>query len=136
MIVAAFCGTGKSFLCDNFGYVEFECWKYQQSNFPDNYIVDIMSIMDKVDYVFISTNPVVLKKLHKDGVNIKLVYPQKKLKKEYFKRFIDRESSEDFMNTLDKYWHDWITELQQQKYCQHIILKSGQYLQDVIFNLK
>jgi hypothetical protein len=145
-ICAAFCGTGKSYLCHLHPekYIEFECWKYSNNNhfpsnyirnnhFPSNYIRDILnSIRNDSCRIFISTNPIVLKTLYKEGLNIKLIYPDISLKEEYFKRFTERKSSPDFLITLDKYWHKWISELREQTYCERVELKFGQYLQDVI----
>ena len=134
-LYAAFCGTGKSFLCDNFAdeCTEFECWKYRDGNFPTNYIKDILAAIGKYEYIFISTDPVVLGELYKRGITIKLIYPRNELKDEYFKRFIKRESHIDFLEALDKYWDAWLDELKEQNYCQQIELNRGQYLQDVIF---
>lgn len=134
MICAAFCGTGKSYLvetyCNNF--IEFECWKYQSNEFPINYINDIVSAIGKYDYIFISTNPIVLNKLHELGYAINLYYPKNELKSEYITRYINRGSSDEFVSTLDQYWDVWINELILQYYCTHTILSSGEYLQNVI----
>ena len=133
-VYAAFCGTGKSYLCNNFAdkCIEFECWEYRKGNFPKNYIDDIKSAMGKYEYIFFSTDPVVLKQLYKEGASITLVYPRNKLKREYMERFLMRESHIDFIRAIDTYWNDWIDELKEQNYCEHILLDSGQYLQDVV----
>lgn len=135
LLYAAFCGTGKSFLCSNYPdkFIEFECWNYRTGNFPENYIDDIKAAIGKYEYILFSTDPVVLRQLHKDGISIKLVYPKNKLKSEYMERFLKRESHIDFVRAIDTYWDGWIDELKEQSYCEHILLDSGQYLQDVIF---
>lgn len=134
IVISAFCGTGKTYTDNNSDKktIEFECWEYDKGDFPNNYIDDIKFQIGKMDYIFISTNPVVLKELHKQGVNIKLIYPDISLKEEYFKRYLDRGSSSDFMDTLDRYWFDWLIELKEQNYCQHILLESGQYISNVL----
>jgi len=134
LLYAAFCGTGKSYLCNNFAddYMELECWKYRQGDFPDNYIQDVIRAMGKTKYLFISTDPVILKELNKRGIKIYLYYPQNKLRNEYLDRFLERDSPQDFIGAIMKCWDTWIDELKAQNYCKHIVLNSGEYLQDVI----
>jgi hypothetical protein len=134
-IYAAFCGTGKTYLCDQLGLkcIEFECWKYRTGDFPDNYIKEIKSQIGRVDYIFISTDPVVLKTLYAQGINVKLVYPNLGLKKEYRQRFLDRGSPIEFIKMINKPWRQWITELQEQKYCEQIVLNKGEYLENILY---
>jgi len=139
-IYSSFCGTGKTYLCNNFPkeYAELCCWEYQGETFPDNYISDIVDKLNTIKYLFISTNPVALKKLNELGFNIVLIYPKNELKEEYFRRFTNRIKGDpinihlDFLETMDTYWDGWLNELKEQNYCTHIILKSGEYLQNVL----
>lgn len=132
MIYAAFCGTGKSYLATTFtnDYIEFECWKYQGSDFPNNYIREIIS--KEAKYIFISTNPVVLRELNKLGYEIQLCYPKNELKEEYFKRYVERGSSSDFLEMLDVNWDKWLDELKGETYCNHIVLDKNEYLSKYI----
>jgi len=134
ILYAAFPGTGKSYLCTNFADTckEIECWKYREKDFPENYIQEVIKFLGKTKYLFISTDPVILKGLNKLNIKIHLVYPQNKLKKEYHKRYRERKSHTDFIEAYDKYWDIWLNELKEQKYCNHIILKKGQYLQAIL----
>ncbi len=137
-IYSAFCGVGKSYLCDNFPekYKELECWMYRDGDFPNNYIQDVLSMIGKTEYLFISTNPVILRSLNElgFGLDIKLIYPDNKLRNEYLDRYLNRDSSINFIGNVMKNWNTWIDELKDQKYCDHIVLKEGEYLQDVIKN--
>ena len=45
---------------------------------------------------------------------------------------MNRRSSKHFINMLNNNWSDWLSELKDQKYCKHIVLNSGQYLENVI----
>jgi len=134
VLCAAFCGTGKSYLCKNFPNTckEIECWEYRQGDFPNNYIQDVIGAFGKTKYLFISTDPVILKELHKTGIEILLIYPVNQLRNEYLDRFLNRDSPCDFIGAVMKYWNVWINELKEQKYCKHIVLQSGQYLQNVL----
>jgi hypothetical protein len=130
-IIAAFCGTGKTYLCDKnpSKYVEFECWKYSDKpGFPANIIRDIKRGLGENEVVFISTNPVVLKELNRQGVEARLVYPDKKLKAEYIARYVKRGSHKDFIDMLGKHWDNWIDELAEQTYCEQTILGSGEFI--------
>lgn len=133
-LCAAFCGTGKTYICEktDIKSVEIEYWKYKDKNLQKEYIDDIKKYFGNVNYVFISTDPEGLKLLYDNGFKILLVYPKNELRNEYLDRYIARDSPYDFIGAFMKYWNLWIDELKKQKYCNHIILKSGQYLQDVI----
>lgn len=134
-ILAAFCGTGKTHIIKhtNISAIEIEYWLYKE-NRTNEYIQEIKKYFGKVDYIFISTEPEGLKLLYNEGFNITIVYPENNLRNEYLDRYIDRDSPYDFIGTFMKHWNIWLDELQEIQYCNHIQLKSGQYLQDVIEN--
>lgn len=134
VLIAAFCGTGKSYLCNNKPnvYKEIECWKYRKGDFPNNYVQDVIYTMGETRYLFISTDPVILKELNKRDIKIRLYYPKNELRNEYLDRFITRASPIDFVGAIMVNWHKWIDELKEQNYCEHTILKKGEYLQDVL----
>jgi len=133
-LYAAFCGTGKTYICEktDIKSVEVEYWKYK--DLQKEYVDEIKKYLGKVDYILITTDPEGLKLLHNEGFDITLVYPENELRNEYLDRYVARDSPYDFIGAYMKYWNIWIDELKEQNYCNHIILKSGQYLQDVIIN--
>ena len=134
ILCAAFCGTGKTFICEktDIKSIEIEYWKYKEKGLYAEYIKEIKNHIGKVNYIFISTEPDGLKLLHKEGFDITLVYPKNELRNEYLDRFIERDSPHDFIGPFMKYWNIWIDELKDQKYCKHIVLEKGQYLQNVL----
>lgn len=134
VICAAFCGSGKTYICEktNIKSVEVEYWQYKDKGLQKEYVEDIRKHIGIVDYIFIATDPEGLKLLHNEGFNITLVYPKNELRNEYLDRYIERDSSYDFIGVFMKYWSPWIDELKEQTYCKHIVLESGQYLLDVI----
>ncbi len=134
VLCAAFCGTGKTYICEktDIKAVEIEYWKYKDKGLQKEYLQDINNWLGKVDYIFISTEPEGLKLLHNEGFNITLIYPENELRNEYLDRYIERDSPPDFIGVFMKYWNPWINELKEQSYCKHIVLKKGQYLQDVL----
>lgn len=132
-VYAAFCGTGKTYFCENINNksIEVEYWKYKEG-LQKEYCNDIKKYVGTMDYIFISTEPEGLKLLRDDGFDIVLIYPKNELREEYLDRYIARDSPCDFIGAFMKYWNVWINELKEQTYCQHIVLEKGQYLQDVI----
>lgn len=134
VLCAAFCGTGKTFICNqtDINAIEIEYWKYKNKGLQKEYIRDVKKQIGNVNYIFISTEPDGLKLLQKNGFDITLIYPENDLRNEYLDRYIDRDSPHDFIGPFMKYWDIWINELKEQNYCKHIILKSGEYLLDVL----
>lgn len=133
-LIAAFCGTGKTHICNNkkISAIEIEYWKYKD-NLQDQYVSDIKKQFGKINYILISTDPEGLRLLNSHGFNITLIYPDISLRNEYLDRYINRDSPPDFIGTFMKYWIPWINELKEQNYCEkHIILNSYQYLSDVL----
>jgi len=47
-------------------------------------------------------------------------------------RYKARGSPAGLVNKLDKEWDNFISSVQNQKECKHVILKEGQFLSDVI----
>ena len=132
MIISAFCGVGKSYLCNNDNYTEVECWEYSNDpNFPKNYVKEVKKQLKTNEIVFISTNPVVLDELKRQGLNFILLYPDVSLKDEYMSRYKSRGSHKDFIETLDKHWYSWLTELEEYQ-CNKIKVRQGEYLSDYI----
>jgi len=134
LLCAAFCGTGKTYICEktNISSIEIEYWKYKDKGLQKEYLKDIKNQIGKVDYIFISTDPNGLILLNKEGYDIILAYPDNELRNEYLDRYIERDSPYDFIGTFMKHWHIWLNELKDQNYCKHIILKSGEYLHNVL----
>jgi hypothetical protein len=133
VLCAAFCGTGKTYICENtdINAIEIEYWKYKDKGLQKEYIEDIKKYFGKVDYIFIATDPEGLKLLNNEGFNITLVYPQNELRNEYLDKYIKRDDSYDFIGVFMKNWDLWLNELKEQTYCKHVILKKGEFLQDI-----
>lgn len=134
IVIAAFPGTGKTYLCANSRrcLVEKECWKFEKTAFPENYVNEIKYSIGGADAVFISTNKQALDMLIVDGISVTLVYPAKELKNEYMKRYMKRGSRPDFIDTMDTYWGWWIEELNKRNDCNKHILQTGQFIENAI----
>lgn len=141
-VISAFPGTGKSYFADihgdvldldsnNFTSGHTADGKVRNPDFPTNYMSAIEEQLGRHSIVLVSPHLEVIKGLLEKGIELTLVYPDRKLKSEYIERFRRRGSSEAFIKPLDSYWDDFLDQLEQQKGCRHIVLGWGQYLSDV-----
>lgn len=104
-------------------------WSYLK---PEVYLSMVLGDINKCAYTFIPIEFEALKILTDNGIEVNLVYPEKELKEEYLERYI--EMGVDFI-ILDYYmthWDEFIDIFKRQVNCKHIVLQSGQYLQDVL----
>ena len=138
LLISAFPGTGKSYYVnygEGSGYMpqgfatDSDSSKFDKSNFPENYIEHIkQKIEEGYARIFISSHKEVRDALVKHGLYFTLVYPQKELKDEYIQRYKDRGNNEKFIELVDKNWDSWIDELKTQTGCNHLELKSGEFI--------
>lgn len=83
------------------------------------------------DIILSSSHENVRKEVSKLGL-FTCVYPSRDQKQDYLERYKQRGSSEDFIKLLDEKWDEWITSMEEQKGCLHIVLRPGQFLSDVL----
>lgn len=137
-VIAGFPATGKSYFK---GYVEGSCYAPQgycedsdsshfpKDNFPDNYIKHIKGLISKgTDIIFVSTHKEVREALVKEGIDFYLVYPKRELKQEYLNRYRERGSSEAFIKLMDDNWDVFLSQLENQKNCTHVVLDSNEFM--------
>jgi hypothetical protein len=135
IIISAFPGCGKSHLFRNKGeknILDSDSSTFDKSNFPQNYIEHIKSNIGIADLILVSSHKEVRDALVENGIDFTLVYPNRQIKDEYIKRYIDRGNNENFVNLLQNNWDNWMNELDEQTGCEKIELNSGQYLSDVV----
>lgn len=133
-VVSAFPGCGKTaFFNDNRGDVaDSDSSTFDKSQFPQNYIDHIQSLLGKKRWIMVSSHDVVREALVENKIPYVLVYPQRDLKDEYIKRYINRGSPQSFVDLLDKNWDSFIDGCEQQTGCEHRVLDPGQFLSDVL----
>jgi len=105
-------------------------------DFPNNYIDHIKSQIGKVPIIFVSSHKDVRDGLIANGIPFTLVYPEHGLKDEYLKRYELRGSPQGFVSMLSNKWDDFLAELEAQQGCDKIVLTKGQFLADVIEQVK
>lgn len=133
-LVSAFPGTGKSHFYKNsdLKVLDSDSSTFDKSDFPQNYIDHIKSNIGKADIILISSHKDVRDALVENNMKFTLVYPQKSLKEEYLKRYKERGNDEKFIKLLESNWDSWIDELSNQKGCEHLVLKTNEYISNVI----
>lgn len=107
------------------------------SNFPYNYIKEILIAMEQYDYVVIPAIERVLTMLeHELHLPYVLVYPSIELKNEYKDRYIRRGNNETFLEVFVDEYEQRIRNLQEDTFGIHIELSTGEYLIDVKDKIK
>lgn len=134
MLCSAFPGTGKSYFCENTNKIalDSDSSKFNKTHFPENYIEHIKNNIGNADYIFISSHLDVRNALVENDLRFVLIYPDKSLKNEYIERYKKRGSPDSFIKLLDNNWGEWISQLENQKSCDRITLRKGEYISDVL----
>jgi len=133
-IISGFPGTGKTEFVRNSNklVLDSDSSKFDKKNFPENYIKYIKSNIGLVDIICVSSHKDVREKLVESGIYFFLVYPEKSLKQEYLERYKKRGDSDSFITLLSDNWDKWLTELENQTECFHIVLKTNEYLSSLL----
>ena len=138
VVISGFPGTGKShfvnydsdYMPDGFA-IDSDSSKFDKKEFPENYIEHIKKGIGKYKIIFVSSHKEVRDALVENKIPFTLVYPNKTLKIEYIKRYIQRGSSDAFIDLLYSNWDNWIKELENQKKCTHKVLNTGEYMSNI-----
>lgn len=136
-LCAAFPGTGKSFYTEYKRAWNERVWdsdssKWSKDKFPDNYIQHIKDGIGFADKIFVSSHKEVREALVSNKLPFTLIYPDKSLKSEYIERYKKRGNEDKFIELLEAKWEQWITECENQKECEHIVLPANTFISDVI----
>jgi len=148
IIISGFPGVGKSYLTEMYKGTDIIVQDSDSSNFswlepgvrnpdfPNNYITHIKSLIGKVDYILISSHENVRNGLAKEGITYALIYPSPRLKDVYIQRYKQRNSSEAFINNIDKTFYDFVEQCNSDIYAKRFMFVQDQYLSDVIDNIR
>lgn len=99
-------------------------------NWPQNYMDHIQALDDEFDLIMVSSHGEVRDALVERKLNFYLVYPERTLKEEYLKRCRERGSPDAFLEMLDREWDTFLSDLQNQEDCIHVVLGKDEYLAD------
>lgn len=115
-----------------FSWVIKDNEKIRNPEFPKNYINHIKDVLDKYDYVFVSTHKEVRDALDKNNIPFALVYPEKECLNEWLKRYDNRSYNGFTKQVLKDNWDLWQRELNNQKSILKFRLKDDEYLYDIL----
>lgn len=153
IFVIAFTATGKTSLARNYkNVIDMESTKYKylgecsenfkstnrdiNNDWPNNYFKALNSVRDKYDYILVA-DEIVNEFLVKNNYEYWIVYPDISLKEEYLNRCKNRGNNDEFIYWYSRLWDEWINISKNDLHAsKHIELKSNQYLEDVLPNLK
>lgn len=155
IFIYAFTATGKSSVSKKYSNVidmESTLYKYLDvekedetskgtdrkinPSWPQNYFEALKQVKDQYDYILISDD-ICSQFLKENNFEYWWIYPQEDLKDEYLDRCRKRGNNLEFINWYSKLWKEWILLCKNDKLAsKHIELKSNQYLEDVLPNLK
>lgn len=138
MIICGFPGVGKSSwakkeMAENAHLLDLDYTDLKES-WPYKYIAHLVNYQKnkRWPYLLSSSHKEVREGLVEYDMPFACVYPSKDQKQEYLERYKNRGSSEEFIKLLDEKWDEWITSMEEQKCCLHIVLRPGQFLSDVL----
>lgn len=145
-VISAFPGTGKSYFASSIGQrarvIDLDSGDYtlgytedgkvRNQDFPKNYLTAIKKHIGKTDILFVGCQPEVVTVLRDAAIPFTLIYPQRRLMKEYAGRFQRRHNQQSFIDLLSKNWDIFLDYLERQKECERIVLGSEQYISDVV----
>ena len=130
-IICSFFGTGKTYMNKNYpNYLDLETYY-----FGDRKDLLAMAIKDgsrAYGYnVLVACTKPIIELLQDNDLDFVAVLPSKDLKQEYLERFKKRGSPPEIIKGLENNFDKHIDEVMKLN-CKKIILKSGEYLKDVI----
>ena len=104
-------------------------------DYPNNYFKALEAVKDLYDYILISDS-ICNEWLSQNNTEYWQVYPEIDLKEEYLLRMKNRGNNQAFIDYQSYMWDEWIEGCQNDpNAARHIVLKTGQYLEDVLPNL-
>ena len=134
-IISGFSNIGKSSLkkYKDINYIDFDTSYFRKEDgWVDMYIECLLALQEKYDYVLITTYMDVLEELNRRNIEYYLVYPERELKEEYRRRAIQRGSDSEFVNGFFSRWDKHISACDSIDTPYKYILKSNEYLADII----
>lgn len=146
MVICGFPGVGKSCAANNrtnildaessaFSWIwnpeNLEKGRERNPEFPANYIRYIKENMEQYDVILVSSHQAVRDALKAEGIGYIIVAPYFSIKNEYLIRYLQRGSSIEFIEQLNKDWGTFLEDLVNDS-APLIWLDKGEYLKDVL----
>jgi len=104
----------------------------EDPRFPCNYVLEILKAERTGKTVLFPTIvPVINLLVERYGRDVLVACPEKGLKDEYRRRYLERGNSGSFLRIFIDGWDEWLESIGQSK-GRHLRLKSGEYLLPVL----
>lgn len=151
-VIAAFTGTGKTYFCSKHTEaLDLVCMPFKYENlslefeperckvdpeniisldWPFNYIDEIIRQLPQYKYVVIPSDGLVCSLLREEGITYYLCYPDRSLKEEYRKRFLERGNTQNFLDVFIDRWDLFMDHLESDPCGQKVILGQGEHISD------
>lgn len=143
-IISAFPACGKSYIFENMKFIDCVdsdsskfSWVLDENGnstgvrnpeFPDNYKQHIVSLIGKVDYIFVSSHKEVRDMLNEADLCWVSVMPSSELKNEWVGRCFTRGNTEGFCKLIQNNWESWVCNNKNEGAVGWVTLKSNEYL--------
>ncbi len=138
-IVCGFVGTGKSSImkyCEDVKAIDLDTVYFKKIEGWENvYAQCAIALSNMYDIVCITSYIQVMKLFNKHGIKWWLVYPDRNLKLEYIERAEKKNTDPEYIEQFFNKWDDHIDDAQDVPNSHKIVLKSGQYLSDVVYKI-
>lgn len=137
VVISAFPGMGKTYACthfkESFVMKDSDSSKFDKKFFPQNYIEHIKREINEgySNVIFISSHDVVRQQLNQNEIHYFVVYPQKYMRTEFIRRYVNRGSTETFIKLLNNNFDDYIDSIEQDDspFCHKVQIDyNGCYL--------
>lgn len=137
-IICGFPGIGKTTFYENNKHKlkikDLDYCLYPLYSSSEDKINFIKQNYSNYDYILVSCRHDLICGLNIKNIEYLLVIPDHAIKTEYIKRYSERGSHKDFINDLYNNFKLYIDLAVENSKSKTIILKSGQYLEDVLLN--
>lgn len=147
-VICGATGIGKTTIVkeNKYSVVEVETGKYrwndsqatcldevpENSDWPGNYCEAVTGLIGTVDMILVSSHREVVEEFLRREIPVTLVYPDRSQKEAYRQRYEGRGNPKWLVKLLTENYDNWIAAAISQQGCRHIVLQSGQYLADVV----
>jgi hypothetical protein len=148
LVISGFPGVGKSGFAEynkdkkvvdldglrvnEYNWIQTSSGRSRNPDFPMNYVRETKKLMGTAHAIFLSSHQELRDALVKENVPFKLVYPAKSMKNEMIERYKKRGSAPAFIKLMEDKFDEFVGQCEAQKSAEHVVLKPGQYLSDVI----
>ena len=104
--------------------------------FLDKYMKHIKDNIDDADVIFVSSHDNVRQALNDANIDHCLVYPDDSMRDEMIDRYEKRGNDTGFIEMMKANWNKFIDGMKQDPCPNKVVLKPGQYLDDVMPEIK